>query len=87
MSFFQCGGVRLMLGTSDKPFNPEGTILYFRVAEMESACASLRSNGVEFVQQPHLVTRMKSHDLWLAFIKDPAGNRLGLMSEVARVQA
>jgi hypothetical protein len=27
---------------------------------------------------------MKSHDLWLAFIKDPSGNTLGLMSEVAR---
>jgi len=32
----------------------------------------------------HLVARMKSHDLWLAFLKDPAGNTLGLMSELAR---
>jgi methylmalonyl-CoA/ethylmalonyl-CoA epimerase len=39
---------------------------------------------VEFVQEPHLVARMKSHDLWLAFLKDPAGNALALMEERAR---
>jgi methylmalonyl-CoA/ethylmalonyl-CoA epimerase len=44
----------------------------------------LESRGISFVQQPHLVARMKSHDLWMAFLKDPAGNTLGLMSEVAR---
>jgi hypothetical protein len=27
---------------------------------------------------------MKSHDLWLATLKDPAGNTLALMSEVSR---
>jgi hypothetical protein len=27
---------------------------------------------------------MKSHDLWMAFLKDPAGNTLGLMSEIVR---
>jgi methylmalonyl-CoA/ethylmalonyl-CoA epimerase len=84
MAFFQCGSVRLLLGTSDKPFNPEGTVVYFRIAHIEPACAALKSQGVAFVQEPHLVARMKSHDLWLAFLKDPAGNPIGLMSEVAR---
>jgi methylmalonyl-CoA/ethylmalonyl-CoA epimerase len=99
MAFFQCGGVRLMIGASesasasasasesDKPFNPEGAVVYFRIAEIESACAALKSRGVVFLQEPHLVARMKSHDLWLAFLKDPAGNPLGLMSEVAREAA
>jgi len=84
MAFFQCGPVRLMIGTSEKAIHPEGTVVYFRIAEMESACAALKRHGVAFIQEPHLVARMKSHDLWLAFLKDPSGNPIGLMSEVAR---
>jgi methylmalonyl-CoA/ethylmalonyl-CoA epimerase len=37
---------------------------------------------VVFVQAPHLVARMADHELWMAFLKDPEGNTLGLMSEV-----
>jgi methylmalonyl-CoA/ethylmalonyl-CoA epimerase len=84
MSFFQCGSVRLMIGTSDKPVEPGGTILYFRVPEIRGAHVSLQARGVAFVQEPHLVARMKSHDLWLAFFKDPAGNTFALMSEEPR---
>jgi predicted enzyme related to lactoylglutathione lyase len=84
MAFFQCGTVRLMIGTSEKPSAPGGTILYFRVPDIKSAHGTLKNQGVEFVQEPHLVARMKSHDLWLAFLKDPAGNTLALMSEIER---
>jgi methylmalonyl-CoA/ethylmalonyl-CoA epimerase len=84
MAFFQCGSVRLMIGEAEKPSIADGTIVYFRVANLETTSHLLESRGTSFVQQPHLVARMKSHDLWMAFLKDPAGNTLGLMSEVAR---
>ena len=84
MAFFQCGQIRLMIGTSDKPSPSNGTIVYFRVPDLRSVFADLKSKDVPFVQEPHLVARMKSHDLWLAFLKDPAGNTLGLMSEIIR---
>jgi len=84
MAFFQCGSVRLMIGTGEKTSGAQGTIVYFRVADIDAAARVLASRGVEFVQQPHLVARMKSHDLWLAFVKDTSGNTLGLMSEMAR---
>ena len=87
MAFFQCGTVRLMIGTSDKPATPGGTILYFRVADIHAAYAHLQGNGVPFLQAPHLAARMKSHDLWLAFLTDPDSNPLGLMTEVARPSA
>ena len=45
-------------------------------------CAVLKAQGVEFVQDAHLVAKMPDHDLWMAFVKDPSGNVLGLMSEV-----
>jgi methylmalonyl-CoA/ethylmalonyl-CoA epimerase len=86
MAFFQCGSVRLMIGEAEKPSISEGTIVYFRVADLEATVDLLESRGTSFVQQPHLVARMKSHDLWMAFLKDPTGNTLGLMSETARTK-
>ena len=84
MAFFQCGSVRLMIGVGEKSSNSEGTIVYFRVENLKATTHLLESRGIQFVQQPHLVARMKSHDLWMAFLKDPAGNTLGLVSEVTR---
>jgi methylmalonyl-CoA/ethylmalonyl-CoA epimerase len=85
MTFFQCGSVRLLIGAAEQGIAPaSSTILYFRVPDIQGAAAALRDKGVVFLQEPHLVARMKSHDLWLAFFKDPAGNPLALMCEVAR---
>ena len=87
MTFFQCGSVRLLIGTGEVPSPAtatNGTVLYFRVPDIRIAAAALSDEGVVFVQEPHLVARMKSHDLWLAIFKDPAGNPLALMSEIAR---
>lgn len=81
MSFFQCGNVRLMIGPSDAPPGA-GTILYFLVSDIEQAHAALSQRNVEFVQPPRLVAKMPDHDLWIAFLKDPDGNTLGMMSEV-----
>ena len=82
MAFFQCGDVRFMVGVSDKPASQSGTILYFKVADIHAAHAALMERAVEFVSAPHLVARMPDHDLWLAFLKDPDGYTIGLMSEV-----
>jgi len=84
MSFFQCGKIRFAIGTSDKPVSPGGTILYFRVADIEEIHAKLAAKGVEFMQKPHLVAKMADHDLWLAFLEDPDKNPIGLMCEMAR---
>jgi methylmalonyl-CoA/ethylmalonyl-CoA epimerase len=82
MAFFQCGSIRLMIGIAEKPTHPEGTILYYRVADIHSVAPALKEKNVEFVQDPHLVARMPDHDLWMAFLKDPSGNTLALMSEL-----
>ncbi|MGH9606838.1 MAG: VOC family protein [Terracidiphilus sp.] len=84
MSFLQCGEIRFMIGASEEPCPRGGTIIYFAVPDIHAAHANLSEQGVEFVQGPHLVARMASHDLWMAFLKDPDGNVLGLMSEIAR---
>ncbi|MFZ0305328.1 MAG: VOC family protein [Terracidiphilus sp.] len=87
MSFFQCGDVRLLIGASDKPVATGGVILYFRVADIDEACAELSSRGAEIAQQPHLVARMPDHDLWLAVLNDPDGHPIDLMCEIPRSAA
>jgi len=84
MAFLQCSSVRLLLGTAETSAGDSSTIVYFRVPDIHLAYNALSGKGVPFVQPPHLTARMKSHDLWLAFLKDPAGNTLALMSEIHR---
>ena len=84
MAFFQCGSVRVMLGPAEQPVTPAGTILYYKVKDIQAAHAALGARHVPFLHEPHMVAKMPDHDLWMAFLKDPDGNVLGLMSEVAR---
>jgi methylmalonyl-CoA/ethylmalonyl-CoA epimerase len=87
MAFFQCGAVRLMIGLSEEPVPIGGTILYFKVPDIQNVHGVLKEQGVVFVQPPHLVARRPDHDLWLAFLKDPEGNTVGLMSELPKAAA
>ena len=81
IAFFDCGGIRLMLDKAEKP--EMGTsILYFKVPNINQAHEQMKSSGVEFVDQPHLVAKMPDHELWMTFFRDSEGNLLALMSEV-----
>jgi methylmalonyl-CoA/ethylmalonyl-CoA epimerase len=83
LSFFDCGGVRLMLTPPEKPeLDHPGSILYFQVADIHSAYQRLKSAGVKFVDEPHLIARMPSHDLWMSHFHDTEGNLLALMCEL-----
>ena len=84
MAFFQCGSVRLMLGPPEpgKSVTPSQTILYFKVQDIHAAHAALFAAGVAFIQAPQLAARMKEHELWLAFLRDPDGHPLALMGEM-----
>jgi methylmalonyl-CoA/ethylmalonyl-CoA epimerase len=84
MAFFQCGEVRFMIGISEERVTPSGTILYFRVQDIQRTYAVLDEQDVVFTHPPHLVARMPDHELWMALFNDPDGNQLGVMSEVAR---
>ena len=83
LAFFDCGGVRLMLGLPERaePDHPS-SILYFSVADIDAAHAALAARGVSFTDRPHLIAKMPDHDLWMAFFTDSEGNTLALMSEV-----
>jgi catechol 2,3-dioxygenase-like lactoylglutathione lyase family enzyme len=83
LAFFDCGGVRLMLTHPEKPeFDHPGSILYFAVPDIVSAHRQMLSSGVRFEDEPHLIAKMPTHDLWMTFFRDPEQNLLALMCEV-----
>jgi methylmalonyl-CoA/ethylmalonyl-CoA epimerase len=83
MAFFDCGGIRLMLSLPEKSGEGYSSIVYYKVDRIQQAFETLRSRGVPFEGTPHLIAKMPDHDLWMAFFRDPDGNLLALMSEVA----
>jgi methylmalonyl-CoA/ethylmalonyl-CoA epimerase len=85
MAFFDCEGIRLMLGVADRPeLDHPASIIYYKVDDIERVYEIFKARGVEFVVPPHLVAPMPTYDLWLADFRDSEGNVLALMSEVPR---
>jgi methylmalonyl-CoA/ethylmalonyl-CoA epimerase len=81
MSFFQCGGTRLMLALPEGPETGGISIVYYDVEDIEAAHRTLAELGVAFESEPHFLARVGHRDLWLAICRDPDGNMVGLMSE------
>ena len=85
MAFFDCGGIRLMLGVPDRPdLDHPASIIYYKVDDIEKVYEVFHARGVEFIIKPHLVAQMPAYDLWLADFKDSEDNILALMSEVPK---
>ena len=83
LAFLAAGSVRLMLTT------PQGhgevgknSILYFKTADLTATHAAVIARGAVNERAPQLMARMPDHELWMAFVRDPDGNLVGLMSEV-----
>jgi len=81
LSFFDVGGVRLMLSAQGGEHGGRGTLIYFKVDDVATAHVAMVARKVPFEQVPHVVGRTPSSEVWLAFCTDPDGNLLGLMSE------
>jgi methylmalonyl-CoA/ethylmalonyl-CoA epimerase len=87
MAFFDCGGVRLMLGPAETPeLDHASSILYFRVPDLNAAHQRLVDARVQIVAPPRLIAPMPTHDLWMSAFRDSEGNIHQLMSEVPRAK-
>ena len=80
LAFLDFTGVRVLLEKE----GPKAT-LYFWVDDIDSAYAELRSNGIKFSGEPHLIHRddtgvfgQPGEEEWMAFFSDPSGNILAL---------
>ena len=81
MSFFDCGGVRLMLSLPEAEFDHRASVVYFRVSDLDAVYETLKTRGVVFRDTPHKLADMGSYELWMAFFEDAEGTVLALMSE------
>lgn len=81
LSFFDLGGVRLMLTEEDGGGSSE-SLLYLRVPDIHRAKQAMEERGVRFTHAPHLIHR---HDdgteEWMAFFEDNEGRPLALMTQ------
>lgn len=82
LAFVQCGATRLMLST------PQGagevgknSIPYFQTTNIEQFYTTALQRGATGERAPELAAQMSDHQLWIAFLKDPDGNLIGLMEE------
>jgi catechol 2,3-dioxygenase-like lactoylglutathione lyase family enzyme len=82
LAFLDCGGVRLMLSRPQGNEEPTSVgVIYYRVADLEAAYATLRERGALFVDRPHRIARLADHELWMTFLRDPDNHLLALMAE------
>lgn len=84
MAFFDLDGIRLMLGEREDESEHPGSILYYRVTDLDKAHRILKDRGVVFELEPTLIADMEDHELWMSFFQDTEGNQLALMSEVSK---
>ena len=82
LAFFDCDGIRLALSTSSDPmYDPPGSIVYYRVVDIEAAHLELEGRGVEFLRGPHKIAELGDVEIWMAFFEDTEGNTLAITSE------
>lgn len=83
MAFFDCQGIRLLLSIpEDERYDHASSIIYFHVEDIQKAYFDLKSNGVELLDEPHVIAKMNGIETWLVFFKDTEGNIHALTSEV-----
>jgi predicted enzyme related to lactoylglutathione lyase len=82
LAFFDIGGIRLMLGAAENPdFDHPASTLYYKVEDIDAAFRALAERGVAFLDEPHLIAKLPSHELWMTFFRDSEDNVLALMEE------
>jgi methylmalonyl-CoA/ethylmalonyl-CoA epimerase len=81
LAFFDCGGVRIMLTPPEGADERHSSILYYAVDDIQEAAGTLRTRGVAFEEEPHLIARLPDREVWIGTFRDSEGNVLALISE------
>ena len=86
LSFFDCGGVRLMLSgpaAQGKDADKQHAALYYDVSDIKTTYAAIKAAGAPSHAEPHVIARMNGREVWIAELGDGFGNYVSLISEVA----
>jgi predicted enzyme related to lactoylglutathione lyase len=71
-----------MLSTQDGGGPGSHPILYYRVPDIHGAVAAVTARGAALKEPAAMIAKLGSTEVWLAFLTDPDGHPVGLMSEV-----
>jgi methylmalonyl-CoA/ethylmalonyl-CoA epimerase len=83
MAFFDCNGVRLLLSLPEKEqYASASSVIYFQVEDIHGKYRELVSNGVTFLDEPHVVAKMGQTETWMTFFSDPEDNIHAFTREV-----
>lgn len=84
--FFELDGVRLLLDRE-----APSALHYFAVDDIDAAVARLRRSGAPVESGPHVIFGHEDDTLgpagtdeWMAFVRDPEGNLVGLVEQRPR---
>ena len=76
------GGMRLLLAHSPSADGKTGGIVpYVAVDDIAETHTSLVKAGAVDGGAPHKVADLEKREIWIAFVDDPTGNRIGLIEE------
>jgi predicted enzyme related to lactoylglutathione lyase len=82
LAFLMAGCIRIMLSTPQGAGTVGGnSILYFKVSDIDAAYEAIVGRGAIGERIPQLTAKLPDHELWVAFIRDPDRNLIGLMEE------
>ena len=87
LSFFDCGGVRLMLcgpAAQGKDGDKQHAALFYDVSDIKETYAAIKAAGASSLAEPHIIARMNGREVWIAELSDGQGNGVSLISEVAQ---
>jgi len=85
LSFFDCGGVQLMLAGPDaqgKDGDQQHAVLFYDVSDIEKTHARIKESGARSLEEPRVIARMNGREIWISSVSDGQGNVVGLMSDV-----
>jgi methylmalonyl-CoA/ethylmalonyl-CoA epimerase len=84
LSFFDCGGIRLMVtgpAAQGKDGDTQHPVLFYEVTDIKSAYSQITAAGAARLTEPHVIARMSGIEVWIAELDDGQGNVVALMSE------
>ncbi len=77
-------GSRLRHDSTDtSPARPHGhPILFYAVDDIHAAFAAIKAKGAPLKEEPRVIAKLGTRDVWLASAEDPDGHMVGIMCEV-----
>src|SRR5258705_8979892 len=82
LSFFDCGGVQLMLAGPDaqgKDGGEEHAVPFYHVTDIRGVPGRIKTSGAKSIEEPRAIGPTKGREIWGSSFNDGQGNVVSLM--------